>query len=65
MFTGGMCIEVLLATIIAWIGLWGLVEEILTPITDKRLRCLAYSSLLCISLISVGVQKQVTVCALL
>jgi hypothetical protein len=40
MFTGGMCIEVLIATIIAWIGLWGLVEELLAPITDKRLRCL-------------------------
>jgi hypothetical protein len=65
MITGAMCIEVLIATIFAWIGLWGLVEEALAPITDKRLRCLAYSLLLCISLISAGVQKQVTVCGLL
>ena len=65
MFTSGMCLEVLVATIVAWIGLWGLVEELLEPITDKRLRCLAYCVLLCISLIVAGLQKQVTVCALL
>jgi len=65
MFTSEMCLEVLVATIVAWIGLWGLVEELLDPITDKRLRCLAYSLLLCISLLVAGMQKQVTVCGLL
>jgi len=65
MFTNEMCLEVLVATIVAWIGLWGLVEELLDPITDKRLRCLAYSLLLCISLLVAGMQKQVTVCGLL
>jgi len=65
MFTSGMCLEVLVATIVAWIGLWGLVEELLDPIEDKRLRCLAYSLLLCISLLVAGMQKQVTVCGLL
>lgn len=65
MFTSGMCLEVLVATIVAWIGLWGLVEELLQPITDKRLRCFAYCLLLCISLLVAAMQKQVTVCGLL
>ncbi len=65
MLSGGMCLELLIATIVAWIGLWGLVEEALAPITDRGLRCVAYSMLLGIALFAVGVQKQVTVCALL
>jgi hypothetical protein len=65
MLSGGMCLELLIATIVAWIGLWGLVEEALVPITDRGLRCVAYCMLLGIALFAVGVQKQVTVCALL
>ena len=63
MFSGGMCLEVLLVTIVVWIGLWGLVEEVLAPITDRALRICAYAMLLGVALFAVGVQKQVTVCA--
>ena len=65
MFSGGMCLEVLMATIIAWIGLGGLVEEALAPIKDRTVRCCAYGILLTIALLAVAVQKQVTVCALI
>jgi hypothetical protein len=65
MLSAGMCLEVLAATIIAWIGLWGLVDEALQCVTDARIRCCAYASLLVMALVVVGVQKQVTVCGLL
>lgn len=65
MFSGGVCIEVLVSTIVVWIGLWGLVEEAVSTIPEKKWKCCAYGCLLCSALIIVAVQQQVTVCALL
>jgi len=65
MVSGVLCIEVLIVTILSWVGLWGLVEEILEPITNKKLRCLIYCLLLCVALLCAGLQKQVTICGLL
>jgi hypothetical protein len=49
----------------AWVGLWGLVEEILEPITKKWHRIAAYSMLLGIAILVSTMQKTVTVCGLL
>lgn len=65
MFSGGVCIEVLITTIVAWIGLWGLVEEALSSITAKKWKCAAYGALLGGALLVAAAQQQLTVCALL
>jgi hypothetical protein len=62
---GGMCLELLIVTVIAWVGLWGLVEETLEPITKKWHRVAAYSMLLGIAILFSTLQKTVTVCGLL
>jgi hypothetical protein len=38
MVAGIMCLEVLVTTIIAWIGIWGLVDEALENIESKKIR---------------------------
>jgi hypothetical protein len=60
-----MCLELLIVTVIAWVGLWGLVEETLEPITKKWHRVAAYSMLLGIAILFSTLQKTVTVCGLL
>jgi hypothetical protein len=65
MITGVLCLEVLVTTIIAWIGIWGLVDEALTHIDDQRIRCVVYAILLGGALLAAGLQNQVTVCGLL
>jgi hypothetical protein len=62
---GGRCLELLVVTIIAWVGLWGLVEEILEPLTKKSHRVAAYGMLLGIAILVSTMQKTVTVCGLL
>ena len=65
MFTGVMCLEVLITTIVAWIGIWGLVDETLAHIEDHKIRCVVYAMLLGAALLAAGLQNQVTVCGLL
>jgi len=65
MIAGIMCLEVLVTTIIAWIGIWGLVDEALDNIESKRIRCCVYALLLGAALLAAGLQNQVTVCGLL
>jgi hypothetical protein len=65
MFTGVMCLEVLITTMIAWIGIWGLVDEALSHIEDQKIRCVVYAMLLAAALLAAGLQNQVTVCGLL
>lgn len=60
-----VCVELLFTTILAWVGLWGLVEEALSALESKQARCCVYAALLSAALLSVAVQKQLTVCALL
>ena len=62
---GGMCLEVLIVTVIAWVVLWGLVEETLEPITKKWHRVAAYSMLLCSAILVSALQQTVTLCGLL
>ena len=65
MINGILCLEVLVTTIIAWIGIWGLVDETLSHIEDQRVRCCIYVTLLGAALLAAGLQNQVTVCGLL
>lgn len=64
MYAGALCLEVLTATIIAWIGIWGLIDEFLQCIEDKRHRCFIYAGLFVFALLMVSLQKQMTVCAM-
>ncbi len=65
MVSGVVCIELLITTIVAWVGLWGLVEEALSNITEKKWKCAAYGALLGGALLVAAAQQQLSVCALL
>jgi hypothetical protein len=65
MVSGVVCLEVLIATIIAWIGIWGLVDEAMCQIQEPKIRCALYASMLGASLLAAGLQNQITVCGLL
>jgi hypothetical protein len=41
-----MCLEVLLATIVAWVGVWGLVEEMVQIVDNRIILCCMYATLL-------------------
>jgi hypothetical protein len=62
---GIICLEVLIVTVIAWVGLWGLVEEALEPIVKKWHRVAAYAILLGTAIFVATFQKTVSVCGLL
>lgn len=62
--SGILCLEVLLTTIIVWIGVAGLVGETLENIDSKKIRCCVYALLLGLGLLGAGLQNQVTVCGL-
>lgn len=61
----GICVEILMATICAWIGLWGIVDEIVHLLESHVLRCCVYAALLCGALILASLQPGLNVCALL
>jgi hypothetical protein len=65
MVSGVICLEVLIATIIAWIGIWGLVDEAMCQIQEPKIRCVLYASMLGASLLAAGLQNQITLCGLL
>jgi hypothetical protein len=60
-----VCLEVLIATIIAWICIWALVDEGMCQIQDPKIRCVLYTSMLGASLPATGLQNHITVCGLL
>ena len=62
---GIICLEVLIVTVIAWVGLWGLVEEALEPIVKKWHSVAAYAILLGTAIFVATFQKTVSVCGLL
>ncbi len=61
----GVCVEVLIATILAWVGLWGIADELVHLIESRLLRCSVYASLLLGALLLASLQPGLTVCALL
>jgi hypothetical protein len=60
-----VCLEVLLATIVAWVGVWGLVEEMVLLVESRIIRCCMYAILPSSALLLAAVQGSITVCALL
>lgn len=61
----GVCLEVLIATIIAWVGVWGMVDETVQCLESRLLRCSVYAVLLCGALLLAALQPGISVCALL
>lgn len=60
-----ICLELLIATICAWAGLWGCLDELLRNIESARIRFFLYLLVLVIPLVVVTVQNHVSVCSLI
>lgn len=60
-----VCVEVLFSTIVVWAAVWGVLEELMSDVTDKRHRILIYTSLLLTTLLGARALEHVSVCALL
>ena len=60
-----MCLEVLVATILAWAGLWGCVEELMRQIDCVYKRVALYVVLGVMPLVFVVLKDHVSVCVLM
>jgi len=60
-----ICLELLFATICAWAGLWGCLDELVHNIESAKIRFFVYFLVLVIPLLVVTLQKRVSVCSLL
>jgi hypothetical protein len=60
-----ICLELLVATICAWAGLWGCLDELVQNLQSAKLRFLVYFLVLVIPLVVVTLQNRVSVCSLL
>lgn len=60
-----ICLELLVATILAWAGLWGFLDELVRNIQSTKLRVLVYLLVCVVPLIVVTVQNHVSVCSLI
>ena len=63
--SAGLCLEMLLATVIAWVGVWGLVDEEVELVQSRNQRCCIYAALLVGEVSLAAAQCNLTVCALL
>ena len=61
----GVCVEVLVATVVAWVGVWGIADETVQLVESRRMRCCIYAALLGGALLVAGLQRSLTVYALL
>lgn len=60
-----VCLELLVATILAWAGLWGCVDELIRQIDKVYIRVSLYLFLCFVPLLVVTLQNHVSVCSLL
>ena len=60
-----VCVEVLLSTIVVWASVWGVLDEVLNEVTDKRHRIMIYTSILLATLLGARALEHVSVCAFL
>ena len=60
-----ICLELLVATICAWAGLWGCLDELVQNLQSAKWRFLVYFLVLVIPLVVVTLQNRVSVCSLL
>jgi|Laugresubdmm15sn_1035100.scaffolds.fasta_scaffold00068_18 hypothetical protein len=63
--SAGLCLEMLLATVIAWVGVWGLVDEAVQLVQSRNQRCFIYAMLVIGAVALATAQRSLTVCALL
>ena len=61
----GVCVEVLIMTIIVWAAVWGILEEFLQGWEDKRLRLGVYGAILLSTLFVAKQWAHVSMCVLL
>jgi hypothetical protein len=43
--SAGLCLEVLIATVVAWVGVWGIVDEAVGIVESRAVRCCLYAAL--------------------
>jgi hypothetical protein len=60
-----VCLELLFATVCAWAGLWGCLDELMQNIKSPAGRFAVYLLVLVIPLVVVTLQNRVSVCSLL
>jgi hypothetical protein len=60
-----VCLELLVATICAWAGLWGCLDELVQNIKSARGRVLVFLLVLAAPLLVVTLQSRVSLCSLL
>ena len=60
-----LCLEVLVVTIIAWVGVWGIVQELVEIVENRRVRCCLYAALVVVAVVLAALQRSLSVCALL
>ena len=61
----GVCVEVLIMTVIVWAAVWGILEELLEGLHDKRLRLGVFLAILLSTLFVAKEWAHLSVCALL
>ena len=60
-----LCLEVLVVTIIAWVGVWGIVQELVEIVESRPVRCCLYAALVVVAVVLAALQRSLSVCALL
>ena len=60
-----LCFELLVVTIIAWVGVWGIVQELVEIVESRPVRCCLYAALLVVAVVLAALQRSLSVCALL
>ena len=60
-----LCLEVLVVTILAWVGVWGIVQELVEIVENRRVRCCLYAALVVVAVVLAALQRSLSVCALL
>lgn len=61
----GVCVEVLIITIIVWAAVWGMLEELLEGVHNKKHRISVYAAILLSTLFVAKQWAHVSVCKLL
>ena len=59
-----VCLEVLAATIVAWAGVWGCIDELMLKIDNTYVRVALYVLLSVVPLTSVTLLNHVSICTL-
>ena len=61
----GVCVEVLIMTVIVWAAVWGILEELLQGFHDKRLRLGVFLAILLSTLFVAKEWAHLSMCVLL